>query len=110
MIEHRYPGSTRTRQDGLRLAFTPAALFLKDLTVVSSTASPTGLPKLLQKPKNSAKPKSQQRLAGYAELGITGQSLPGWVLGCEWSSAPPDDSLISPRRSECKGHPAPFRF
>ena len=40
-----------------------AALFPKDLTVVSSTASPTGLPKLLQKPKNSGKPKSRQRLA-----------------------------------------------
>jgi hypothetical protein len=39
-----------------------AALFPKDLTVFSSTALPTGLPKLLQKPKNSGKAKKSAEI------------------------------------------------
>jgi len=38
--------------------------FHKDLTVVSSTTSPIGSPRSFQKPENSAKNRSRQKLAG----------------------------------------------
>ena len=67
--------------DSLRLSLSTfwkcsAAPFPKDPIVVSSTASPIGSPRSLQKHENSGKAKSRQRLAGVCRISFRSQALP----------------------------------